>query len=453
MNINTNIEWSKVFDAYMSQTLLQAKILEYKGNGYRVEVLGLESFLPSIHKTLGYEDPEEIVGLSIPVCLTKIKPLTNEIVITYSKENENREEKLENLKTIEVGSVWKGVIKNITSYGLFVTIAPSVDGLVHVKEVSWSKDYDFSKKYNIGDELEVKVIDISGEKISLSHKQLLQDPWENLDESINVGSIIRGHVHNITDYGVFLEISEGIEALLHLSEMSWSTMGTAVGVYQKGDIIEAKVATLDRENHKMSVSIKQMTQDPWEDIDNLYSLNQIVEATIKKIANFGLFVTIRDGVDGLVHVSELSWLRKIDNLKDEFEIGSKATVKIIEIDKENRKIGLSIKQVEPNPWPQIEQDFSEGSIHKGIVSEVINKGYVIEFKGGIRGFSTPKHMVKSNGFLPLVGDVLDFVVIETNIDNKRIIVSHSKVYEDNLLTQIQETVQVKKRRPRIVRKL
>lgn len=449
MNISKeNINWEKVFTAYTEQTLLQAQIVEYVGNGYKVEVLGLESFLPSINKSMGYENPEEIVGFSIPVNLTKIKPLTNEIIITYNKKNEAKEEKLENLKTIEVGSVWNGVIKNITSYGLFVTIAPSVDGLVHVKEVSWSKDYEFANRFKIGDEMQVKVIDIKGDRISLSHKQLLDNPWDSLDESIQVGSIVRGRVHNITDYGVFIEISEGIEALLHSTEMCWSTIPSAIGVYQKGDVIEAKVVSLNRENHKMAVSVKQLTEDPWEKIEELFSVDDVVDAVVKKIAGFGLFATIIDGVDGLIHVSEFSWYRKIDNPKEEFEAGSRLKVKIIGIDKDNRQMSLSIKQIEPDPWPSIKEEFKTESIHKGTIAEIHNKEFVIEFNGKIRGFSTPKHMVKINGLLPIVGETLDFVILETNVENKRIIVSHSKTYEG--VSGI-EIVEPKKKRPRIKR--
>jgi len=340
---NNNVNWTDVFQAYMDETIVQAKIVEYKGQGFRVNVLGLESYLPNIHKVLGIDNPEELIDTEIPVFITKIMPSHNKISVSYSKTNKDRAQAKETIKTLEVGSVWKGTIKNITSYGLFVTIAPGVDGLIHVKEVSWTKDYDFAKQYNIGDEISVKIIDIKGERISLSHKQLLENPWESLDNKYKEGTLIKGRVRQLADYGAFIEIIPGVEALLHIKEIGWEDVDNIRDIYKIGDEVEAVIVSFDKEKHKMAVSTKVLKEDPWIDIETKYPVGSVYTGKIKTLANYGIFISISPGIEGLLHSSEFLQISKTYK-KEDYQKGDQMIIQIKEIDKNKRQLYFALAQ-------------------------------------------------------------------------------------------------------------
>lgn len=299
--LNDKINWRDIFGAYEHQSIVDAKILEMVDNGYKLDVLGMESFLPLLNKALGYDNPEALVGKTLPVCITKLKPLNREIVVSYAKAEklEIQEQAKEAMKEIAVGDIFDGTIKNITSYGLFVTIAPGVDGLVHVKEVSYSK-LDLSAAFQVGDKIRVKVIGIAGKKISLSHKQLYSDPWDTLEAGIIPGAIVDGVVNDVQDYGAFVRIKDGVEGLLHKSEINWIPQVSVRDLYHKGDRVKAKVLTLDRAKHKLTLSVKQLTDDPWKNIDSRYHVGDAVNCKILNSERLGLRVSINDNIEGII---------------------------------------------------------------------------------------------------------------------------------------------------------
>ena len=358
MSNKDKVNWPDVFQAFMDEIIVQAKITEYTGKGFKALVWGLESYLPNIHKAMGINNPEDIVGTEIPVFITKIMPLNNTISVSYNKSNEDRAQAKENIKAIEVGSVWQGTIKNVTSYGLFITIAPGVDGLIHVKEVSWSKDYDLAKQYHVGDKISVKVIEINGDRISLSHKQLQENPWDTLDSKYKEGDVIKGIVRQIADYGVFIEIEPGIEALLHKTEIDWYEVDNIRDLYKIGDIVEAAIVTLDRDKHKMAVSTRVLKKDPWLNIETNYPIGSVHTGYIKNIANYGIFISINTGIEGLLHASELIPIYKTFK-KDNYHKGDKIKIQIKDIDKEKRQLKFALYQQIPEKRrrPRINQNF------------------------------------------------------------------------------------------------
>lgn len=346
MSNNDKVNWPDVFQAFMDEIIVQAKIIEYTGKGFKALVLGLESYLPNIHKAMGIDNPEDIVGTEIPVFITKIMPLNNTISVSYNKSNEERAQAKETIQAIEVGSVWQGTIKNVTSYGLFVTIAPGVDGLIHVKEVSWSKDYDLAKQYHVGDEISVKVIEIKGDRISFSHKQLQENPWDTLSSKYKEGVLIKGIVRQIADYGVFIEIEPGVEALLHKTEIDWFEVDNIRDLYKIGDIVEAVIVALDRDKHKMAVSTKVLKKDPWLNIETNYPIGSVHTGYIKNIANYGIFICINPGIEGLLHASEFMPIYKTFK-KDNYHKGDEMKIQIKDIDKENRQLNFALYQQFP----------------------------------------------------------------------------------------------------------
>jgi small subunit ribosomal protein S1 len=348
MSNNDKVNWPDVFQTFMDETIVQAKIIEYTGKGFRALVMGLESYLPNIHKTMGIDNPEDIVGMEIPVFITKIMPLNNTISVSYNKSNEERAQAKETIKTIEVGSIWQGIIKNVASYGLFVTIAPGVDGLIHVKEVSWSKDYDFAKRYHIGDEISVKVIEIKGDRISLSHKQLLENPWETLDPKYKEGVLVKGIVRQLADYGAFVEIEPGVEALLHKTEIDWFDVDNIRDIFAIGDIVEAVIVNLDRGKHKMAVSTKVLKEDPWADVETNYPVGSVHTGIIKSIVNYGVFISISPGIEGLLHSTELIAINGTFK-KENYHKGDQVKIQIKYIDKDNRQLNFSLYQQVPVP--------------------------------------------------------------------------------------------------------
>ncbi|MDE6547483.1 MAG: S1 RNA-binding domain-containing protein, partial [Muribaculaceae bacterium] len=336
------------------------------------------------------------------------------------------------ISKLEKGQVLEGKVKNITNYGVFIDLG-GVDGLVHITDLSWGRVSDPHEVVKLDQDIKVVILDFDDEKkrIALGLKQLMPHPWDNLDANLKVGDHIKGKVVVMADYGAFVEVQPGVEGLIHVSEMSWSQhLRSAQDFLKVGDEIEAVILTLDREDRKMSLGIKQLKNDPWENIETKYAIGSRHTAKVRNFTNFGVFVEIEEGVDGLIHISDLSWTKKVKHPSEFTSVGSEIEVQVLEIDKDNRRLSLGHKQLETNPWEEFEGRFTVGSIHEGTVSEVMDKGAVITLDGGVEGFATPKHLVKEDGSQAKLGEKLNFKVIEFNKDSKRIILSHSRIAED-----------------------
>ena len=334
--------------------------------------------------------------------------------------------------TLEKGQVLEGTVKNITSYGVFIDLG-GVDGLIHITDLSWGRVSDPREVVSLDQKLNVVILDFDDEKkrIALGLKQLTPHPWDSLDPNLKVGDHVKGKVVVMADYGAFIEIAPGVEGLIHVSEMSWSQhLRSAQDFMKVGDEIEAVILTLDREERKMSLGIKQLKADPWETIEEKYPVGSKHTAKVRNFTNFGVFVEIEEGVDGLIHISDLSWTKKIKHPSEFTQIGADIEVQVLEIDKENRRLSLGHKQLEENPWDVFETVFTVGSIHEGTIIEMLDKGAVVALPYGVEGFATPKHLVKEDGSQAQLDEKLEFKVIEFNKDAKRIILSHSRIFED-----------------------
>ncbi|HCE56491.1 MAG TPA: 30S ribosomal protein S1, partial [Prolixibacteraceae bacterium] len=345
---------------------------------------------------------------------------------------ELEQQKKDIIGKLEKGQVLEGTVKNITSYGVFMDLG-GVDGLIHITDLSWGRISHPSEIVELDQKLNVVILDFDDDKkrIALGLKQLTPHPWDNLDEKLKVGDKVKGKVVVIADYGAFVEIATGVEGLIHVSEMSWSQhLRSAQDFLRVGDEVEASILTLDRDERKMSLGIKQLKSDPWENIDTLYGVGSKHKATVRNFTNFGVFVEITEGVDGLIHISDLSWTKKIKHPSEFTAIGDEIQVVVLDIDKENRRLSLGHKQLEENPWDVFETIFTTDSIHEGTVVELMDKGAVIALPYGVEGFATPRHLVKEDGTSVKQDEKLDFKVIEFNKSAKRIIVSHSRIAED-----------------------
>ena len=326
----------------------------------------------------------------------------------------------------------EGTVKNITSYGVFIDLG-GVDGLIHITDLSWGRVSHPEEVVQLDQKLNVVILDFDDEKkrIALGLKQLLPHPWDALDSELKVGDKVKGKVVVMADYGAFVEIAPGVEGLIHVSEMSWSQhLRSAQDFMKVGDEIEAVILTLDREDRKMSLGIKQLRNDPWENIETKYPVGSKHTARVRNFTNFGVFVEIEEGVDGLIHISDLSWTKKVKHPSEFTQIGADIDVQVLEIDKENRRLSLGHKQLEENPWDVFETIFTVGSVHEGTIIEVVEKGAVIALPYGVEGFATPKHLVKADGSRAQLDEKLEFKVLEFNKDSKRIILSHSRTFED-----------------------
>ena len=333
---------------------------------------------------------------------------------------------------LEKGQVLEGTVKNITSYGVFIDLG-GVDGLIHITDLSWGRVNDPNEVVQLDQKLNVVILDFDDEKkrIALGLKQLLPHPWDALDPNLKVGDKVKGKVVVMADYGAFVEIAPGVEGLIHVSEMSWSQhLRSAQEFLKVGDEVEAVILTLDRNERKMSLGIKQLKDDPWGNIEEKYPVGSKHTAKVRNFTNFGVFVELEEGVDGLIHISDLSWTKKIKHPSEFTQIGADIDVQVLEIDKENRRLSLGHKQLEENPWDVFETVFTVGSIHEGTIVEMLDKGAVIALPYGVEGFATPKHLVKEDGSQAQIDEKLDFKVIEFNKDSKRIILSHSRIFED-----------------------
>src|SRR5574344_287603 len=427
--------WERVNAALDNAEVLQGYIKCRKTGGMSVDVFGIEAFLPGSQIDVHPIRVEaQFVGKTIEFKVFKINQEFRNVVVSHKAliEAELEAQKKEIISKLEKGQILEGTVKNITSYGVFVDLG-GVDGLLHITDLSWGRVSDPKEIVQLDQKLNVVIIDFDDEKkrIALGLKQLTPHPWDALDANLKVGDKVHGKVVVMADYGAFIEIAPGVEGLIHVSEMSWSAhLHSAQEFMKVGDEVDAVILTLDREERKMSLGVKQLKTDPWENIEEKYPVGSQHTAKVRNFTNFGVFVEVEEGVDGLIHISDLSWTKKVKHPSEFTKIGEPIEVQVLDIDKENRRLSLGHKQLEENPWDKFEEVFTQYSIHQGKVIEVLDKGAVIALEGGVEGFATPKHLVKEDGSQAQLGETLDFKVIEFNKDAKRIILSHSRIFED-----------------------
>jgi len=427
--------WDRVNQALENDEIIKGYVKSRTKGGMIVDVFGIEAFLPGSQIDVRpIRDYDVFVDKTMEFKVVKINQEYKNVVVSHKAliEAELEAQKKEIISKLEKGQVLEGKVKNITPYGVFVDLG-GVDGLVHITDLSWGRVSDPREVVQLDQDIKVVILDFDNEKkrIALGLKQLQPHPWDSLDPNLKVGDHVHGRVVVMTDYGAFVEVQPGIEGLIHVSEMSWSQhLRSAQDFLKVGDEVEAVVLTLDREDRKMSLGIKQLKKDPWENIGEKYAMGSRHTAKVRNFTNFGVFVEIEEGVDGLIHISDLSWTKKIKHPSEFIQVGADIEVVVLEIDKDNRRLSLGHKQLEENPWDVFETVFTVGSIHEGRVIEVMDKGAVIALEYGVEGFATPKHLVKEDGTQAKLDDKLPFKVIEFNKDSKRIILSHSRIAED-----------------------
>ncbi|MCH5303029.1 MAG: 30S ribosomal protein S1 [Prevotella sp.] len=427
--------WDRINEALENEAIIQGYIKSRTKGGMIVDVFGIEAFLPGsqidVHPIRDYD---QFVGKTMEFKVVKINQEFRNVVVSHKAliEAELEAQKKEIIGKLEKGQILEGTVKNITSYGVFVDLG-GVDGLIHITDLSWGRVDDPKKVVELDQKINVVILDFDDEKkrIALGLKQLTPHPWDALDAELKVGDHVKGKVVVIADYGAFVEIQPGVEGLIHVSEMSWSQhLRSAQDFLKVGDEVEAVILTLDRDERKMSLGIKQLKEDPWENIEVKYPVGSKHNAKVRNFTNFGVFVELEEGVDGLIHISDLSWTKKVKHPSEFTQVGAPIEVIVLDIDKENRRLSLGHKQLEENPWDVFEQKYTVGSVHTGKVTELLEKGAVVQLAENVEGFATPKHLVKEDGSQAQQGEELEFKVIEFNKDSKRIILSHSRTFED-----------------------
>ena len=447
--------WDRVNEALDKEEIVQGFIKCRTKGGMIVDVFGIEAFLPGsqidVHPIRDYD---QFVGKTMEFKIVKINQEFRNVVVSHKAliEQELEAQKQEIISKLEKGQILEGTVKNITSYGVFVDLG-GVDGLVHITDLSWGRVDDPKKVVELDQKINVVILDFDEEKkrIALGLKQLTPHPWDALDPNLKVGDHIKGKVVVIADYGAFVEVQPGVEGLIHVSEMSWSQhLRSAQEFLKVGDEVEAVILTLDRDERKMSLGIKQLKEDPWEAIDVKYPVGSKHKAKVRNFTNFGVFVELEEGVDGLIHISDLSWTKKVKHPSEFTKVGEPIDVVVLDIDKENRRLSLGHKQLEENPWDAFEAKYSVGSVHEGKITEVLEKGAVVALEENVEGFATPKHLVKEDGSQAQMGETLPFKVIEFNKDSKRIILSHSRTFEDE--KRKEERAARKAAAPRVAKK-
>ena len=435
--------WERVNAALEKDEIVKGFVKCRTKGGMIVDVLGTEAFLPGSQIDVKpIRDYDTFVGKTMEFKIVKINQEFRNVVVSHKAliEAELEAQKKEIIGKLEKGQILEGTVKNITSYGVFIDLG-GVDGLIHITDLSWGRVSDPHEVVELDQKLNVVIIDFDDEKkrIALGLKQLTPHPWDALDANLKVGDKVHGKVVVMADYGAFIEIAPGVEGLIHVSEMSWSAhLHSAQDFMKVGDEVDAVILTLDRDERKMSLGIKQLKEDPWEKIEEKYPVGSQHTAKVRNFTNFGVFVEIEEGVDGLIHISDLSWTKKIKHPSEFTKIGDPIEVQVLDIDKENRRLSLGHKQLEDNPWNNFETIFTQDSVHTGKIIEVLDKGAVIQLEGGVEGFATPKHLVKEDGSQAQLGEELEFKVIEFNKDAKRIILSHSRIYEDAARAEARE---------------
>jgi small subunit ribosomal protein S1 len=446
--------WDRVNSALEKDEIITGYIKCRTKGGMIVDVFGIEAFLPGSQIDVKpIRDYDVFVNKTMEFKVVKINQEFKNVVVSHKAliEAELEQQKKEIIAKLEKGQVLEGTVKNITSYGVFIDLG-GVDGLIHITDLSWGRVNHPEEIVKLDQKLNVVILDFDDDKkrIALGLKQLTPHPWDSVDPNLNIGDKVKGKVVVMADYGAFVEIATGVEGLIHVSEMSWSQHLRSAQEFMKvGDEVNAVVLTLDRNERKMSLGIKQLKPDPWRNIDEKYSVGSKHTAKVRNFTNFGVFVEIEEGVDGLIHISDLSWTKKIKHPAEFTAIDADIEVVVLEIDKDNRRLSLGHKQLEENPWDVFENLFVIDSIHEGTVVEVFDKGAIIALPYGVEGFVTPKHLVKEDGLMAKVEEKLMFKVIEFNKSAKKIIVSHSRVFEDERRAA---EVQVKKTETEPVKK-
>ncbi len=427
--------WERVNAALENEEVIQGYIKCRTKGGMIVDVFGIEAFLPGsqidVHPIRDYD---VFVGKTMEFKVVKINQEFRNVVVSHKAliEQELEQQRKEIIGKLEKGQILEGTVKNITTYGVFVDLG-GVDGLIHITDLSWGRVSDPHEVVALDQKINVVILDFDEEKqrIALGLKQLTPHPWDALDPNLKVGDHVKGKVVVMADYGAFVEIAPGVEGLIHVSEMSWSQHLRSANDFMKvGDEVEAVILTLDRAERKMSLGIKQLKADPWECIETKFPIGSKHVAKVRNFTNFGIFVELEEGVDGLIHISDLSWTKKIKHPSEFTSVGATIDVVVLEIDKENRRLSLGHKQLEKNPWDEYETIYTPGSVHKGTIVEMMDKGAVVALAEGGEGFATPKHLTKEDGSMAKKGEELDFKVIEFVKETKRIILSHSRTFEE-----------------------
>ena len=427
--------WERVNAALESKEVIKGYIKCRTKGGMIVDIFGIEAFLPGSQIDVKpIRDYDVFVGKTMEVQVVKINQEYKNVVVSHKAliEAELEAQKQEIISKLEKGQVLEGTVKNITSYGVFIDLG-GVDGLIHITDLSWGRVNDPREIVQLDQKLNVVILDFDEEKkrIALGLKQLTPHPWDALDPNLKVGDKVKGKVVVMADYGAFVEIAPGVEGLIHVSEMSWSLhLRSAQDFLKVGDEVEAVIINLNREDRKMSLGIKQLKDDPWKDIEVKYPVGSRHQAKVRNFTSFGVFVELEEGVDGLIHISDLSWTKKIKHPSEFTQIGANIEVVVLDIDTVNRRLSLGHKQLEENPWDVFATIFTEGSVHEGTIIELMDKGAVVQLEYGVEGFATPKHLVKEDHSHAKEGEKLPFKVIEFNKELKRIILSHSRTFED-----------------------
>lgn len=427
--------WERVNEAFEKQEIVKGYIKCRTKGGMIVDVFGIEAFLPGSQIDVKpIRDYDAFVDQTMEFKVVKINQDYKNVVVSHKAliEAEIEQQKLEILSKLEKGQILEGVVKNITQYGAFVDLG-GVDGLIHITDLSWGRVSHPEEIVHIDEKINVVILDYDHEKgrVALGLKQLTPHPWDALDANLKVGDHVKGKVVVMADYGAFVEVIPGVEGLIHVSEMSWSQhLRTAQDFLKVGDEVEAVILTLDRNERKMSLGIKQLKADPWENIEARFPVGSKHTARVRNFTNFGVFVEIEEGIDGLIHISDLSWTKKIKHPSEFTQIGSEIEVVVLDIDKDTRRLSLGHKQLEENPWDVFETIFTIGSIHEGTIVEMLDKGAVIALPYGVEGFAIPKHLIKEDGTMAKIDEKLNFKVLDFNKDQRRIFLSHSRTYEE-----------------------
>lgn len=427
--------WIRVNDVLRTGEVITGYVKCRTKGGLIVDVFGIEAFLPGSQIDVKpIRDYDIYVGKNMEFKVVKINQEFRNVVVSHKAliEAELEEQKKLIISGLEKGQVLEGTVKNITSYGVFIDLG-GVDGLIHITDLSWGRVNHPEEIVELDQKLNVVILDFDDDKkrIALGLKQLQPHPWDALDGNLQVGDKVSGKVVVLADYGAFVEIAAGVEGLIHVSEMSWSQhLRSAQDFMQVGDTVEAVILTLDREERKMSLGIKQLMPDPWSEIEAKYAAATKHKAKVRNFTNFGVFVELEEGVDGLIHISDLSWQKKIKHPSEFCKVGDEMEVVVLEIDRENRRISLGHKQLEENPWDVFETIFGEGSVHQGTIIETKDKAGIVSLPYGVEGICPSKHLRKEDGSNAKVEETLDFKVIEFNKDAKKIVVSHTRTFEE-----------------------
>lgn len=431
--------WQDIEDALENDNVIEGLVKRRTKGGLIVDIYGVEAFLPGSQIDVKpIRDFDIYVGKKMEVKVVKINHANDNVVVSHKIliEKDLEKQKAEILNNLEKGQVLEGVIKNMTNFGVFIDLG-GVDGLLHITDISWGRINHPEEVLNLDEKVKIVVLDFDDDKkrISLGMKQLTPHPWDSLASSLEVGSRVKGKIVNVADYGAFLELAAGVEGLIHVSEMSWSQhLRNPADFVKVGDEIEAVVLTLDKDERKMSLGIKQLTEDPWtkQDMGTKYAVGTKHKGVVRNLTNFGLFLELEEGIDGLVHVSDLSWTKKIKHPSEFVKVGDELDVQVLELDVDNRRLALGHKQLEENPWDTFEGVFPIGSVHKCTVVSKNEKGAVLELPYGLEGFATVKNLEKEDGSQVEVGDSIDFKVSEFSKDDKRIVLSHTAMFKEDI---------------------